>query len=204
MAVTALVMAGGKGTRMALEQEKPLLQVRGSPVIELVLEALKNAKRVDSVVVAVSPHTPETTRHLQKIGTRILETPGKEFVSDMDFAVKKLGLKTVLAIAADLPLLTGEVIDDIIERYFCIGKPALAVVVPERIRNKLGLGTGYNFDWQGQSVVYAGINMLDGTRIDSPEIEQEIYVLDKTAVAVNINSVEELRIARTLFNDSSE
>jgi len=44
MGVTALVMAGGKGTRMALPEEKPLLTVGGKPVIEHVLAALENAK----------------------------------------------------------------------------------------------------------------------------------------------------------------
>jgi adenosylcobinamide-phosphate guanylyltransferase len=37
--VTALVMAGGKGTRMKLAEEKPLINVCGKPVIEYVLTA---------------------------------------------------------------------------------------------------------------------------------------------------------------------
>lgn len=45
MGVTALVMAGGRGTRMRLAEEKPLVKVRGKPVIEYVIAALKNAKK---------------------------------------------------------------------------------------------------------------------------------------------------------------
>jgi adenosylcobinamide-phosphate guanylyltransferase len=201
MTVTALVMAGGKGTRMALAEEKPMLQVGGKPVVELVLAALKHAKRVDSVIVAVSPYTPKTTRHLQKRGVPMLETPGNEYVSDMGFAVKKLGLETVLALSADLPLLTGGVVDEILERYFACGKAALAVAVPEETRRKLGCSGGYTFDCGGRRVAYAGINVVDGKRIDEAELEQEVYVLDKAEVAVNINTVEELRIARAQLGD---
>ena len=62
MTVTALVMAGGKGTRMALAEEKPMLRLGGKPVVALVIEALRNAKKVDSVVVAVSDYTPKTAK----------------------------------------------------------------------------------------------------------------------------------------------
>lgn len=199
MDVTALVMAGGKGTRLGLEIEKPLLKVNGKPVIALVLSALKEAKLVSSVVVAVSPNTPKTSACLRKLSVRVLQTPGKEYVSDMDFAVKALGIKTVLAVAADLPLLTGAVIDDILDHFFDCGKPALAVAVPQGTREKLGMASGYAFDWCGERLVYAGINVLDGRRIDDAELEQAVYVLDKAEVAVNINTLEELRIAREHF-----
>ena len=41
----------------------------------------------------------------------------------------------------------------------------------------------------------AGINIIDGRRIDEEELDEEIYVLDRKEVAVNINTVEELEIA---------
>ena len=44
MQVTAVVMAGGKGRRMEVSEEKPMLTVGGKPVIEHVLTALLNAK----------------------------------------------------------------------------------------------------------------------------------------------------------------
>lgn len=199
MSVTAVVMAGGRGTRMALSVEKPLLRVGGKPVVELVVEALRSARSVCRVVVAVSGFTPKTAEFLAGFGVEVVWTPGEEYVSDMGFAVKKLGLGTVLAIAADLPLVTGDVIDDIVERYRCCGKPALAVAVPFELRERLGLGVGYAFDWHGKRVVFAGINVNDGKRIDEFELEQEVYVLDKAEVAVNINTVEELNIAEDQF-----
>jgi adenosylcobinamide-phosphate guanylyltransferase len=199
MTVTALVMAGGKGTRMALAEEKPMLCVGGKPVVALVLEALQKAKKVDCVVVAVSAYTPKTARYLESFPVTVLKTPGKEYVSDMGYAVKALKLQTVLAIAADMPLITGEIIDGVIECYFASGKPTLAVVVPLETKRKLGMSLGYAFDFGGKRVVPAGINVNDGGKIGDAELEQEVYVVDKVQVAVNINTVEELRIAEEQF-----
>ena len=194
MTVTALVMAGGKGTRFTMPEEKPMIRVGGKPVVELVLTALKNAKRVDFVAVAVSPNTPKTTQFLKSFPVKVLETPGKEYVSDMQYAVKALQLQTVLTIAADMPLITGQIIDDIIEHYFEIRKSALAVVVPLKTKQKLKMGIDYAFEFKGKFVVPSGINVNDGKRIDDSELEQEVYVLDTTEVAVNINTLNELRI----------
>ena len=199
MDITGLVMAGGKGSRMALAEEKPLLKVGGKPVIEHVLLALAGAKRVSSVVVAVSKHTPKTTEHISKFPVKVIITPGKEYVSDMGYTVKKLKLHTALAIAADLPLITSGIIDDIVERYEQSGKPALTVVVPKATKAKLGLGGGYAFEVEGKIVVPAGINIIDGRRINEEVLDEAICIVDRKEVAVNINTVQELKIAEGII-----
>ena len=204
MGVTALVMAGGKGARMTLAEEKPLLRVGGKPIIEHVIAALKNAKKISSIVVAVSDYTPKTARLMLQFPVSVIKTPGKEYVSDMGYAVKQLQLRHVLAIAADLPLITGEVVDSILERYEQCGKPALAVVVPMETKEKLGLSGEYAFVLENMRVVPAGINVIDGRRIDEKELDQEICLLDRKEVAVNINTVQELKIAETLLRKALE
>jgi adenosylcobinamide-phosphate guanylyltransferase len=199
MGITALVMAGGKGTRMALSEEKPLLRIGGKPVIEHVLAALKNAKKVNSIVVAVSDYTPKTAKLMLQFPVSVIKTPGKDYVSDMRYAVKSLNLQSVLAIGADLPLITGEVIDAIVESYERCNKPALSVVVPMKTKETLGLGGEYAFEVDNIHVVPAGINIIDGRRIDEEELDEEIYLLNRKEVAVNINTVQELRIAENLF-----
>ena len=202
MGVTALVMAGGKGARMALAEEKPLIQMSGKPIIEHVLMALKNAKKVNSIVVAVSDYTPKTAQLMLQFPVKVVKTPGKEYVYDMGFAVRTLGLQTVLAIGADLPLITAEVIDAIVECFERCGKPALSVVVSMETKEKLGLSGKYGFELDGRHVVPAGINVIDGRRIDEKELDEEICLLDRKEVALNINTVEELRIAETLFKNT--
>jgi adenosylcobinamide-phosphate guanylyltransferase len=200
MDVTALVMAGGKGTRMALSEEKPLIRVGGKPVIEHVITALKNAKSISSIVVAVSDCTPKTSEAMLRFPVSVIKTPGKEYVSDMGYAIRTLGLQTVLAIGADLPLITAEVIDVVVECYRRCRKPALSVVVPKETKAQLGLGGKYGFEFKGKLVVPAGINVIDGKKIDEEELDEEICVLDQKEVAVNINNIRELRIAETLFS----
>jgi adenosylcobinamide-phosphate guanylyltransferase len=199
MGVTALVMAGGKGTRMSLSEEKPLIRVGGKPVIEHVLAALENAKKVTSVVVAVSDYTPKTAKLMLQFPVSVIKTPGKEYVSDMRYAVKSLTLHSVLAIGADLPLITSEVVDAIVDCYERCGKPALSVVVPMETKEKLGLGGEYAFKVGNMRVVPAGINVINGQRIDEKELDEEICLLNQKEVAVNINTVQEISIAESLF-----
>ena len=203
MGVTALVMAGGRGSRLALSEEKPLLQVGGKPVIEHVLTALQNAKKVSSIVIAVSDYTPKTAKLMLKFPFSVIKTPGKEYVSDMGYTIRTLKLKTVLAMGADFPLITAEVIDAILEYYEKCGKPALSVAVSMETKAKLGLGAKYGFELNGKRVVPAGINVIDGRRIDKEELEEEIHVLDRKEVAMNINTIQELRIAEALFQKNS-
>ncbi len=195
MTVTALVMAGGRGTRMALPEEKPLLRVGGKPAIDYVLKALKQAEKVDSVVVAVSAFTPKTAAYLAKSPVMVLKTPGKEYVSDMGYAVRKLKLQTIITLSSDMPLITGSVIDDILDHFSKCGKPALTVAVPAETKQRLGMSLGYAFNCGGKLVVPSGINVNDGAHIEDPELDQTFYILDKPEVAVNINTVEELNAA---------
>ena len=117
----------------------------------------------------------------------------------MGYAVRTMGLQTVLAICADLPLITAEVINAIVDCYERCGKPALSVVVPMETKTHLGLSGKYGFELNGTRVVPAGINVIDGLRIDEEELDEEIYVFDRKEVALNINTVQELRIAENLF-----
>jgi adenosylcobinamide-phosphate guanylyltransferase len=117
----------------------------------------------------------------------------------MAFAVKTLKLQTIITIPADMPLLTGKIIDNVIEQYIRFNKPALAVAVPIEIKQKLRMSLSYSFEFEGKCVVPAGINVNDGTRIDEAELDQAVYVVDLPEVAININTVQELQTAEKEF-----
>jgi len=199
MGVTALVMAGGKGTRMKSEEEKPLLRVAGKPLIEYVLNALRESKKVDEIVVAASKHTPKTASVVRKFSVKVLKTPGKGFCLDAQYVIKKLKLDTVLTISADLPLITSEVIDEVIERYEQCSKPALTVMVPPKMNKRLGLDVDYVFEVKGNLLAPVGINVVDGKRINEARLEEEIFVIQQEEIAVNVNRLEDLKIAERLF-----
>jgi adenosylcobinamide-phosphate guanylyltransferase len=205
MGVTALVMAGGKGTRMKLAEEKPLVKVCGKPVIEYVIAALKGAKKIDKIIVATTARTPKTTELMKQQGVQVIETPGNDYVSDMGYTVQTLKLGVFLAIAADLPLVKPEVIDAIVERYECCGKPALTVAVPIGAKTRLGMCVDYSFVECGQELVPVGVNVIDGSKRYGDEwLDQDIFVLNHEGLAVNINTVEELQLAERMLAERTK
>ncbi|HLN89641.1 MAG TPA: nucleotidyltransferase, partial [Candidatus Binatia bacterium] len=106
-----------------------------------------------------------------------------------------------LAIAADLPLVKGEMIDSIVERYERCGKPALTVAVPLETKAKLGMSIEYSFKADEKDVVPAGINVIDGHKRYGDEwLDQDIYLMSHHELAVNINTVQELKLAERLLS----
>ena len=201
MGVTALIMAGGKGTRMHLAEEKPLIKLCGKPVIEYVIAALENSKKIDSIIVAVTGCTPKTTKYLSQFPVKVLETPGKDYVSDLGYASQNLKLGVFLAIAADLPLVTSQALDVVIERYERCGKPALTVAVPLQTKTKLCMSIEYSFKMDNKQVVPVGINVIDGRKRYGDEwLDQDIFLMDLPELAVNINTVEELHLAERIMS----
>jgi adenosylcobinamide-phosphate guanylyltransferase len=199
MGVTALLMAGGEGSRLKAVGEKPLLKAGGKLMIERVLEALKGAEKVEDIIVAVSKHTPKTAAFARNHSLKVLQTPGRGFCLDARYAIKKLRLKTVLTICADLPLVTSEFIDKVLTHYEQSKKPALTVMAPLETYTKFGLTVDYVFTIKGRKLVPVGINVVDGKRIKEKLLDEEILVVDDERVIVNVNTSEDLRIAEIML-----
>ena len=83
--VTALIMAGGKGSRMDFKSEKPLIMINNKPMIQYVIDALNESKKVNDIIVATSKNTPETDKFLKEIGIKTFVTPGEDYVHDLRF-----------------------------------------------------------------------------------------------------------------------
>ena len=202
MGVTALIMAGGRGTRTELLEEKPLVKVAGKPMIDYVIDAVRNAKKVDELIVTVSKHTPKTAQRLGRCKIKVVKTPGKDYISDMQHAIKTCRLFTpVLIISADLPLITAEFIDEIIGHYLQYDQPALSVMVPIGIYKRLGITPAYTVKHKGRELVPAGINILDGRHIEEQKLDEAILVIDTPELAINVNSLNELRLAEKFLEE---
>jgi adenosylcobinamide-phosphate guanylyltransferase len=199
MGITALLMAGGEGSRLKAVGEKPLLKAGGKLMIERVLEALKGAEKVEDIIVTVSKHTPKTAAFARNHSLKVLQTPGRGFCLDARYAIKKLRLKTVLTICADLPLVTSEFIDKVLTHYEQSKKPALTVMAPLETYTKFGLTVDYVFTIKGRKLVPVGINVVDGKRIKEKVLDEEILVVDDERVVVNVNTSEDLRIAEIML-----
>ncbi len=200
MGIVALVMAGGRATRMKNVREKPLIRICGKTMVERVIEALRSSKNINEIIVAVSKFTPKTAELMYNFSIKVVETPAKGYCSDLRYAIKKCALfSPVLTISADLPLVTKELIDEIVARYKQHEKPALAVAVPIRTYKQLGLKVGHSFEARGKRLVYVGINVVDGKRVNEPRMAQEIMILKKAEPVVNVNTLNDLKIAEKLL-----
>lgn len=195
--VVAVLMAGGKGTRMNSQQEKPLIIIEERPLIEYVLQAVEDSSLIDEIIVAVSPHTPQTGVYAENFGFKVLKTPGNGYVEDLSFilAQEELADEIILTVTADLPLLTGQIIDRILEEYHKSSQPAMSVMVPVEIFREHGLQASLVLE----NRVPSGLNILRGK---NTEQDEEVLVLDKIELALNINSPEDIICLKKLWGNS--
>ena len=198
----AVVMAGGMGRRLGLE-EKPLTVLLGRPMISYVLEALLGSKHTGRIFVATSPRVKKTNQWLSEMhgNISVIQTKGEGFVNDMASAVEEAGIAgCVLIVMADLPLVTSELIDRIIERYSEVNTPALSVHMRLEVFTRLGLRPDTVFHKNGGFTVPCGINILNAGRMRE---EQEDYnlILDDEELALNINTQEDLAACERLLKE---
>ncbi|MGC9516482.1 MAG: TIGR00454 family protein [Methanomicrobiales archaeon] len=186
--IIAVIMAGGKGTRMDHPEEKPLIKINGKPMIDHVLDSVKNSKKIDKFIVATTKNTPDTTKYLLKSGIKIIETPGNGYVEDLSFIISKLEPNSILiTITADLPLISTSMIDYILSEYGKCGKPAMCVAVPMEIFEKYNLKPSMVFD----GIVPSGLNIL---RCINKIQDEEVLILSEIELALNINTCEDIKL----------
>ena len=192
-------MAGGKGTRLKVPEEKPLFKLRDKPLINFVLENLNASKLIDEIIVAVSPNTLETTQYLESIegDYTILDTSGEDYLTDLsyilDYFEKKSMDDILLFINADLPFISTETIDYVLDYYLNSPKDALSVLVPVEIFEELGLDYSYEFNGN----VPSGLNVLRSVNIVQDEDQ---IVIPKVELALNINTIPDSKVAEKLYN----
>ena len=90
--IYAIVMAGGRGTRLKVNVEKPLFKLHGKPLIKYVLDNISSSKLVEDVVIAVSPHTQETIKYLKSLNGnfQILNTSGIDYLNDLSYIFSRM------------------------------------------------------------------------------------------------------------------
>ena len=198
--IYAILMAGGMGTRLEVPCEKPLFKLCNKPLIKYVLDNLNDSKLIDEIVIAVSHHTPETTEYLKSLNGdfKILDTSGDSYLTDLSFILdyfeKKSDKDILLFINADLPFISTETIDYVLEYYLKSDKDALSTLVPVEIFKDLGLNYSYEFDGN----VPSGLNVLRSVNIVQDEDQ---LVIPKRELALNINTLLDSQVAEKLYKE---
>ena len=197
--IYAILMAGGMGTRLEVPEEKPLFKLHDKPLIKYVIDNLKSSRLIDEIVIAVSPNTRKTTEYLKSLNDDfiILDTSGEDYLKDLsyilDYFEKKSKEDILLFINADLPFISTETIDYVINYYLANDKDALSVIVPVEVFRSLGLKYSYEFN----GCVPSGLNILRSENIIQDETQ---LVLEKVELALNINTIPDSEIAEKLYS----
>jgi adenosylcobinamide-phosphate guanylyltransferase len=203
MKVPALIMAGGKSKRMGLAVEKPLLLFLGKPLIDWVAEAVSSAEKVSEFFIVTSANTSETEKHCKNKGWKVLRTDAKGYHDDLKQAINGACFDdAVLTIPADLPALTGRFLDKVVNAFEFCGKEFLAVFVPIKKREDLGLSVSSIDEYKGIWHAVAGVNIVNAKKIkEGGKIETGAIITEETEVLLNINTLKDLEIADRIMRD---
>jgi len=201
MKMPALIMAGGKGKRIVLPVEKPLLPFLGKPLVDWVAEAVASAQNVSQFYIVTSPNTPKTGNHCRRKGWKVLRTDGKGYHTDLKQATVMANFKgPVLTIPADSPAVTGKFLDKIVDQFEACGKDFYAVFVPIPARKALGLSVDSTDEYKGVWYAVSGINIINGAQSQTEgKIETSALVTEEMEVLLNINTLRDLEISEKLM-----
>ena len=188
-------MAGGKGTRMDISNEKLLLEYK-KPVIFHVIDALKNSHCFSQVIVATSPNSPDTKHILEQNRIETLPTPGNGYVNDLNFLLQKMS-GFVFVTSGDLPLLDEKIIQVITEK-FNSENVWTSFLVSKKFLNSLGLESSLLVNSDNIECAYTGISIINVNKLElgnwpSP-VKENYIILDDKRIAFNLNTKKDYEL----------
>ena len=199
-------MAGGRGKRLILDFEKPILIINGRTMIERIIDELRRSD-LDGIYVCTTKDTPLTERlvshrYVEKV--KVINTAGLGYIEDMRECAKRAGLKEpFIYISADLPLINSRMINYIISFYESREEDALSVFSKREVYERYDIGAEMVLHYGGKEIVPVGINIIDGGRIEEEQEEYKL-ILDIPELAFNINRISDYeRLRCSKIEDSS-
>lgn len=188
----SLIMAGGKGIRMNIQQEKLLLEYK-KPTIIHVIEALQDSKCFTKIFAATSPNSPNTEKLVSE-HVSVIQTKGEGYVSDLNHALSILD-DFVFVISGDLPLLDGTIIQDLVSKH---QKDAhwQSFVVTKKFLDQNKMSLEFSTSVNGEQCYYTGISIVDPK---SSEHKETCTIYNDVRIALNLNTKEDYsKIPRTV------
>ena len=190
-----IIMAGGKGSRMNLPEEKLLLKFKKSIILQ-VAEALTASDCFSKVIFITSPNSPKTKQLLEKNNYEIFDTPGIGYVEDLNLVLKSLN-DSVFIVSADLPLLDSEIIKKLVNFYNSNNKWT-TILVTKKFLKSLGLSSDYDITFENKLCNYTGISMINSQQISNLEnIEEKFVIVDDKRIGFNINTKQDYDLLST-------
>lgn len=185
----ALVMAGGKSSRMNMDTEKLLLKYK-KPIVLHVVDALQNSKCFEKIFAVTSPNAPKTQELLYDSGIPVIETKGEGYVQDLNLVLNGLS-DYVLIVSGDLPFLDKEIIKKIISKQNS-NYDWLSFVVTKDFLDSVGLSEDFAIEYEGQQCFYTGMSIVNTSKIKSLDSIKEHYeIINDKKIAFNLNTKRE-------------
>ena len=190
-----LVMAGGKGTRMNLDDEKLLLKYK-KPIILHVVDSLNDSKCFSKILALTSSNSPMTKKLLEQNKIDIFDTDGIGYVEDLSLVLQST-TDSVLVTSGDLPLLDKEIIQQIVN-FYDPEKTWTSILVTNNFLAELGLESNYSIHYDDQKCNYTGISLVNANKISSSEnIDENYIIIDDKRVAFNLNTKQDYELLGT-------
>ncbi|MDC0199437.1 NTP transferase domain-containing protein [Candidatus Nitrosopelagicus sp.] len=187
-----LIMAGGKGTRMQSNQEKLLLEYK-KPLILHVIDALKNSNCFEKIIAVTSPNSPQTHKIIAENDVEVLETSGENFVTDLNYVLKKLD-DYIFVTSGDLPLLDENIVKQIVDTTNP-EKIWTSIVTTTSFQSSLNLDSECIISFNGKDHIHTGISIVNSNKIKNLDfVEEDYLVINDKRVCLNINTKNDFEL----------
>lgn len=197
----AAIMCGGRASRMQQGGiEKPLLKVHGIAMVERVILALAGSGRFDRILAAISPNTPKTKELLKSKGIETIETAGEGYSNDLSHLLSKLKPQRVMVVPSDIPLLNSQIISEILDAIDNSSsrkekRPAISIILEKRFVERTGAKPSIVVD----QYCHSGITIFNTMSVGTEPVEEYYLVMNRKEIALNVNTKEELELAKKLL-----
>lgn len=204
----ASIMCGGKGSRMkhGSSIEKPMLLIRGKPMVECVLNAVVGSRKFSFVFAVTSCYTPTTTLYLKShkyclsgiVG--LMNTSGADYSTDLGQLIELLKPSRLFVVPSDTPLLNIETIHDIF-KYWKPITPCVSVIIEKDFVERLGIKPSIVIRDKGAEYCHSGISIIDTSKVTAgSQINETYMILNRKEIAFNINTQDDLAAINTEIN----
>src|SRR3989338_431054 len=120
MKTTVIIQARCGATRLP---GKVLLKVMDKTILEYVIERVQKAKNVENIIVATTVEKKDLgiVRFVSSMGISVYCGSEKDVLDRYYQAAKSFGIRHIVRVTADCPLIDPRIIDDVIGCYFHSG-----------------------------------------------------------------------------------
>lgn len=138
MRVSAIIAAGGRGTRLGADRPKQFLELGGRSLLDLSIAALATSGRVDEIVVAVPPEHLDEMRARPADAARPVSyvAGGRRRQDSVANALARVAADSEIVVVHDAarPFVTADVIERTIEAAAAYGAAIAAIPVRDTVK----------------------------------------------------------------------